>query len=159
MSLPRVLGTAAFLLGVAIALSGCSLFGPSILFGGKATLEVGRVPPQANDDFPIAVDLVTVYDAKLEERLSAVAASVWFTSERDSIGRAFPSKAFRVWSWEWVPGQEVAPAPGFSYRRGARSTFVFASYSAPGDHRFKVAPNRSLRLTLGRDDFTVAPVR
>lgn len=156
MSSLRALGA---MLVAALMLGGCSLFGPSILFGGKATLEVGRVPAQANGDYPIAVDLVTVYDAKLEERLATVAASVWFASERESIGRAFPNKAFRVWSWEWVPGQEVAPAPRFSYRRGARTTFVFASYDTPGDHRWRVAPNRSLELTLQRDDFTVAPAR
>jgi len=157
---PRVAtGMVAGLLAAALMLGGCSLFGPSILFGGKATLEVGRVADRANGDSPIAVDLVTVYDAKLEERLATVKASVWFASERASIARVFPRSAFRVWSWEWVPGQEVAPAPRFSYRRGARTTFLFANYATPGDHRWRVAPNRSLQLSMELDDFTVSSAK
>lgn len=133
-------------------LVGALWVGACALLGGTGRVEVGRLPLGANDDFPLKVDLVVVYDRELKVKLGGMAAADWFT-ERAQIQSDSPPEALEVFSWEWVPGQMVEDQE-IRYRVGARATLIFASYSSSGDHRVHVQPGKSLRLDLGETSFT-----
>lgn len=125
---------------------------PGKLFGGRATVEA-RMSDGLNGNRPVAVDLVIVYDSKLEKELAALTADQWFAKRRQYL-QVQPDTSLEVHGWQWAPGQYVPPRP-IDYRLGALSTLVFASYSSAGDHRAQVAPDQNLVLLLGDDGFTV----
>jgi type VI secretion system protein len=35
---------------------------------------------------------------------------------------------------------------------------IFANYRSPGDHRFRVGPQRRMRINLEDEDFSVSPL-
>lgn len=146
----RKLGACALL---ALTLAACGFMSrPGTLFGGRATVEA-RMSDGLNGNRPVAVDLVVVYDSKLEKELAALTAEQWF-AKRGQYLQVQPGTSLQVHNWQWVPGQRVPPRP-IDYRLGALSTLVFASYAGEGDHRAQVAPDKDLVLLLGDDDFTV----
>lgn len=153
-SLSSRLGKTTYLMAVVflpLFSMSCSLFPEGRIFGGSSKLDV-LVSSRLNERAPVAVDLAVVYDKALEEELLGLQARDWF-SQRGQMQKDFP-KALVVKSWEWVPGQSVA-TQRFGYRAGAVSVIVFASYSAPGDHRQRVKPQKNLRLRLRESGFTV----
>lgn len=137
----------------ALVLGGCSLFDGGRVFGGKSTLEVA-VSPDLNNDYAVAVDLVVVYTKKAEGVVGAQVAAAWFGGGKKKAVKDFGDSGLSIVSWEWIPGQSVKKQI-FKYRSGARTAFVFAGYSSPGDHRQTVKPNKKLALDLGATDFVV----
>lgn len=122
------------------------------LFGGDITVAT-RIDPRANQDNPIAVELVVVYNKKLLEQLLALPAREWF-KRREQIRRDYPdNEGFVSWKWEWVPGQEV-PARELSFGVGARGGIVYADYLSEGDHRARIDPHQSFAIVLGEKEFT-----
>jgi type VI secretion system protein len=119
-------------------------------FGGTLPIEV-TVVPEANDDSPIAVDLLLVYDAKLVDELLKMPAAEWFAKKEQYVA---DHPAIVVQSWEWVPGQSVEPFK-VAYRSGARSVVLFADYQSEGEHRAVVGAPKPFRLVLGERDLTV----
>jgi type VI secretion system protein len=140
----------------ALLLTSCGLVrGTQRMFGGKLPMEV-TVAPEANDNSPVAVDLLLVYDKKALEKLQALSADKWFAG-REQYRRDLDGD-LEVFSWEWVPGQQVArqQAP---YRPGVKASLVFADYFSPGDHRVLVDHRRPFRLVLGEKDLSVEPLK
>ncbi len=121
-----------------------------LFFGGKFQVDV-TIAQNLNDNFPVAVDLVVVYDKGLEQQLKTLTAKDWF-GQKSQILRDHPKKDLDVIAREWVPGQSVPPLK-LSYRSGSRAVYVFASYFSPGDHRQFIAPGRNFLLRLGEKDF------
>lgn len=125
------------------------------MFGGNALLEV-RVDANLNHDYPVAVELILLYDKALDDELTGLDSKTWFAS-RDQYRADYSKSQYESWYWEWVPGQVVAPQQ-FRYETGAVSAILFASYASPGDHRARVAPpDQNMALHLRKDDFTVGP--
>jgi hypothetical protein len=144
------------LLGLlAPALTACALFGSGALFGGETTVAVS-VAADLNEDFPLAVELVYAYEKKLAGELAGKTAADWFAG-REQFARDHPG-AFESWRWEWVPGQPAHDVR-VEYRVGAQPPFVFAGYSAKGDHRQQVPIGQDFALLLGRTDFEVKLLR
>ena len=125
------------------------------MFGGQIPIQV-TVSPQANEESPVAVDLVVVYDEKLLGKLLEMPAATWFI-QRPQILRDY-ADALTLEGREWVPGQEVSPLV-IPYRAGARRVLVFADYGTEGDHRAAVDPQQPFRLILGERDLAVEAVR
>ena len=125
------------------------------LFGGDLKMAV-MISPELNQNAPVAVDLVVVYDKALVKKLQELSAREWFL-ERDQLLRDFP-KGFDRWGWEWVPGQEV-PEQTMTFRLGASGAFLFADYLGPGAHRQAVDPHEHFLLELGTDSFSVSPLK
>ncbi len=142
----------------ALCLSGCgiitNLYGDGVLFGGGHKIEFRRISEDLNNNYPVAVELIVVYNRDLESELAELTARQWFDS-REQYLRDFSKADLETFRWEWTPGQ-TASTQDFRYRRGARAALVFASYASPGEHRVIVdAPNRSLKVTLNDNDFVV----
>lgn len=119
-------------------------------FGGTLPIEV-RVADTANDNSPIAVDLLLLYDDKLVEGLLKMPASEWFQKKQQYIA---DHPAVVVESWEWVPGQIVDPFK-LPYKSGARNVVLFADYQNEGVHRAVVGPPKPFRIVLGERDLSI----
>lgn len=125
------------------------------LLGGKLRLTV-EIAEDANRNSPIAVDLVMIHDEKLFERLMGLTAAEWF-DKRDQIQRdAIVGEDFEIWSWEWVPGQEV-PSQSLPIRARTEGAVIFAHYDTPGPHRLRFEPFEDIAITLNKTGF--APQR
>jgi type VI secretion system protein len=130
-------GAAALLVasGVAFALGGCSMLG---LSGEKATWSqvTFTASDDANNNSPVAVDVVLVSDPAMLARLAETPASKWF-SVREDLMSTYP-KNLRYRSWEVVPGQHMdVSGDEFAGSRVA-GAFVFANYQGPGAHRARI---------------------
>jgi type VI secretion system protein len=155
MTQGRVLsGLCAMLLSVALVLSGCSFRSEKIELN-SVTLDVAE---RANDDTPIAVDFVAVYDPDLLKLLSEIPARQWF-AEQEQYERDY-RKLFSVWRLELVPGQfrDVRDFPFAGHQ--AAGLLVFAGYNTPGAHRLRLNESgrvwlrfdsREMRLLTARD--------
>ncbi len=142
---------------LACGLWGCGtiggLFGDGVTFGGSQTVSF-RISENLNGNYPVAVEMVVVYNGDLENELAELTAEQWF-DQRQQYLRDFSTQELEAFRWEWVPGQSP-PEQQLRYRPGARSILVFASYSSPGEHRLRVESfKRPLQVTLSDDDFTV----
>jgi type VI secretion system protein len=116
-----------------------------------------QVAPDVNDDRPIPVDVVFVWDKDTAVKLDALTAKDWF-DKKSAMRRDDPKeRAFTAREWEWVPGQEVPDidlnVPAAS-RRWLRAIFVFANYRTEGPHRAHLSPG-SASIALLRTDFRV----
>jgi type VI secretion system protein len=115
------------------------------------------VAPDANQDRPIPVDLVFVWDKKTAGKLEALTAKDWFDKKAQFRQEDPAERSLAIREWEWVPGQAV-PEIDMSVRAAARrwlqAIFVFANYRTEGPHRFRLAAG-SANLTLLREDASV----
>jgi type VI secretion system protein len=120
-------------------------------FGGQLPMHV-IVAPDANEDSPVAVDVVVVYDRKLLDELLKLSAAQWFAAKAQFI--ADHDQRIGVQGWEWVPGQKVQPI-SIDYRSGAKEVVVFADYHTDGAHRVVVQPQQAFRLVLAERDLVL----
>ena len=139
-------------------LSGCGLAVQTrSLFGQELKVQV-FVAQKANQDNPVAVDLLRVFDGNLLTELLKLSASEWF-EKRDQIKRDYPGKVgFEGVEWEWTPGQSV-PVLTLPLEPAARAGIIFANYFAKGAHRVRFDPNDSIMINLLEDGFTVEPLK
>lgn len=97
----------------------------------------------ANDNSPVAVDVVFVRDAALVEALAATPAAKWFAMKADTE-RSFPDALSQI-SLELVPSQSLKFDAAALARHRALAAFVFAAYPTAGEHRE--------RLNLGAESY------
>jgi type VI secretion system protein len=125
----------------------------------RLQLEV-RVAPDANDDRPVPVDVVFVWDKQMAGKLADLTAKDWF-NKKTALRHDDPSeRAFTVRDWEWVPGQVVADidlAVRPAARQWLRAIFVFANYRTEGPHRIRLTPGAAT-LALLKDDLQTEPI-
>lgn len=139
------------LLALPIALGGC---GSGVFARRVAVRRVAiAVAPAANNNSPIALDLVHVSDRPpLAGALGGISAAEWF-EKRAQYQRDWP-RDLVVRSWEVVPGQvlpeERLPSPAVSHE-----ALVFALYATPGVHRARLAQGGSLAIRLGEEEMEV----
>jgi type VI secretion system protein len=138
-------------LAVVVFLASCST-GRKVrsAFGGQLPIDV-TVADAANDNSPIAVDILVVYDARLVDKLVEMPASEWFSKKQQFIAD-HPRVVLQ--SWEWVPGQRIEPFK-VRYGSGARNVVLFADYRTEGPHRKVIGAPKPIRIVLGERDVTV----
>jgi len=138
---------------VAAVLAGCG--------GGDKPIQTRliefEVAQGANQDSPIALDIVYVYDQQLVAQLVQMTAQDWF-QKRGQIRQAFPA-GFDLASFEVVPGQKgpIEAVPPKSTK--AIAAFVFANYASDGTHRARIDALDRFFIALGDKDFVVMPPR
>lgn len=154
----RIPGWALLSLAGMGALAGCGIAVQTrSLFGQELKVQV-FVAQRTNQDNPVAVDLLRVFDANLLTELLKMSASEWF-EKRDQIKRDYPGKVgFESVEWEWTPGQSV-PVLSLPLEPAARAGIIFANYFAKGAHRVRFDPNESIMINLLEDAFTVEPLK
>lgn len=113
-----------------------------------------HIAPRANQNRPLAVDLVAASDKRLGELLSKTPAAEWF-AKRAQFERDYPRHgALEVQSWEWVPGQVVDELE-IPLMSSPKAIFLFARYANGGDHRARLEPRSVTTVTLGEQEMAV----
>lgn len=131
---------------------GCGANKPSF-FGGDVKVQV-HADSEINQNSPVAVEMVVVYDEDLLKALLAKGARDWFR-DREQIRKDHPGdKDFLSMSWEVVPGQSL-PVQEMSFGSGARGGIVFADYFSEGAHRVRFEPHLDLTIHLQDRDFSL----
>jgi type VI secretion system protein len=142
-------------LALALALAGCAKLLPfRAFFGGTMNVAVS-VPPGINQNSPVPVEVILVYDSSLLGQLNAMTAAQWFAQREQFVKTRPPGQGYQSTLWVWVPGQTV-PQQSISYHPLVRGGIVFAGYFSPGDHRIDILPFRDISIALGSRDFTIA---
>jgi type VI secretion system protein len=114
------------------------------------------VSPRANNNNPVALDLVLVKDKKLLKELMKISAAEWF-QKRSQYRLDYPKEiGLNAGSWEWVPGQVVTIEP-IPFKFKVAGGLVFANYVTAGTHRAVVNPGKPFVITLGAEDIMVTP--
>lgn len=142
-------------LAVCLALEGCSVFrgltAPSVVV---RSVEL-QVAERANENTPIAVDLVYVSSSQtLQDDVAKMTAEDWFT-RKDQVARDFRGE-LDVMSFEPVPGQTIA-RKRLASPKVDDAAFLFARYRTAGSHRYRLTgDDTNITIVLGRDDFAVS---
>lgn len=118
---------------------------------GKLSLEVA-ISSTANQNSPVAVDVLLIKDKTFLKTAQGLTASDWF-SKKTQLQRQFP-KAMEIESWEWVPGQTIAPV-SFVVPVDAQAAIMFANYACPGPHSANLPTKGKAAVFLDDDDFRV----
>ena len=113
-----------------------------------------QISPAANNNNPVAVDLVLVSDSKLLKELKKLSAKEWF-EKRNQYQLDYPKEVdLDNWRWEWVPGQVVKLDP-MTVKLEINGAIIFANYFTPGPHRAIIDPRKPVLIKLGEEDLTV----
>lgn len=118
---------------------------------GKLSLQVA-ISPAANQNSPVAVDIVLIKDKGFFKTAQGMTASDWF-SKKSALQRQNP-KATEVKSWEWIPGQTVEPI-SFVVPVDVQATMMFANYASAGPHSAVLPTSGKVAIVLEDQDFTV----
>lgn len=126
---------------------------------GESKLEVKvHVSPKANNNNPVAVDLVLVKDKKLLAELMKMSASDWF-EKRQQVELDYPKETnLNAGRWEWVPGQQVQ-VDRVPVNLDIVGGVVFANYFKAGTHRARFDPRKGILITLGDDNLCVQSLK
>jgi len=126
---------------------------------GESKLDVKvHVSPAANNNNPVAVDLVLVNDKKLLQELMKLSASEWF-EKRNQFALDYPKETgLAAGQWEWVPGQQVK-IDKVIVKSDVVGGVVFANYFNAGTHRAPIDPRKPIRITLGDEDLCVQSLK
>jgi type VI secretion system protein len=121
------------------------------LVNGKLSLQVG-ISDRANQNSPVALDLLLIKDKTLLKTAQGMSASDWFT-KKTQLQRQY-SKTLEVKSWEWVPGQRISPID-FTVPSGVGGIVVFANYASAGAHNAPLPTRGKVSIFLDDEDFVV----
>ena len=90
----------------------------------------------ANQNSPVAVDVVMVLDEAMLARVTELTAAKWFGARAD-LQKTFP-QSLSYLSWELVPGQTIRVPAGAIGSPRVAAVLVFANYTTPGANRVRV---------------------
>jgi type VI secretion system protein len=154
-SLKAMAGLAAA--GLFLSLASCGSSEPEDPRLGSVNTQVIeiQVARNINDDYPVAVDAVLVYNSVLYDELLKTSAKDWF-AKVEQYRLDYP-RGFDVWRWEVVPGQAVPSQLLPDTVNQAIGMIVFANYFTPGEHRAAVGATRGLRIYLLDKTFALEP--
>jgi type VI secretion system protein len=122
-----------------------------ILRPSPLDLQVG-IDEGANRNSPVAMDVVLIKDKNFWKAAQEMSANDWFAHKSD-LQRRY-NKKLQVSSWEWVPGQAVAPITVKIPRR-MNGAMVYAAYPSPGTHSAPLPAGGKISISLQREDFTI----
>ncbi|MEO5930850.1 MAG: hypothetical protein ABIR47_13015 [Candidatus Kapaibacterium sp.] len=161
----RIAGAARLIVTLILPVMACTILSCGIgvhtrsFFGETLDIRV-KVDSVANDELPLAMDVVYVYDENVLAKILQMSSKQWFDQEesrrRSSAENDDEETGYQMWGWEWVPGQDTTVhLPLKSSTVGA---VVFVKYFKEGQHRAKLQLFKDVEMNLGYDDFTVEPL-
>src|SRR5262249_5737101 len=125
------------------------------LFGGELAAAI-YTDPAVNQNSPVQVELLVIYDDRLLQQVLSLTAQQWF-AQREQIERDYSAKKSLVSQyWELVPGQPAIQET-LSFEVGARAAVVFANYASAGAHRLRLDPHQDVVIHLGDSDLSSSP--
>lgn len=163
----KLLSTRLLALMMPLLLVGCGT--TSLLQEAKDfVLPAGRIldwdsvvfvmPPAVNRNFPVAVDIVSVHDQALVEKMLTMKAADWFAA-RDGLLKTYPT-GLHSQSWELAPGDSKRIAAERFRERRIFAVLAFADYFAAGEHRVRLDELRGvITLEFDSSDFSARMAR
>lgn len=112
--------------------------------------------PTVNKGYPVAVDVIFVYDEAAWDALPKLRASEWFAARADM--KLLYGKQLDVLSWELVPGQRVQKVELPERLRAALGTLIFADYTSPGAYKAVIQKRSRVHVYLDVQGFEVRDV-
>ena len=107
----------------------------------------------ANNDYPLAIDVVLVTDEALAQKLMGMTARDWFNA-RNGLRKAYPD-AISIDSVELAPGESIKLSDKRWSGRRVAAALVFADYLVAGPHLARVDALRGrVQLDFGASEFT-----
>ena len=107
----------------------------------------------ANNDYPLAIDVVLVTDEALAQKLMGMTARDWFNA-RNGMRKAYPD-AISIDSFELAPGESIKLSDKRWSGRRVAAALVFADYLVAGPHLARVDALRGrVQLDFGASEFT-----
>ena len=150
-------GLLVLLLFVLLAAPGCR--SSRSFFGGDMTVQIAT-DDAVNQNSPVQLELLVIFDNQLLQQVQAMTAQQWF-AQRQQIRRNYPGNdAYVSCYWEMVPGQPTCQNE-ISFGVGARDAVIFANYlppqgqAKPGDHRWLRDPHQNVRIQIQDSDLFV----
>ncbi len=141
---------AGLLTAAVLGVGGCSsLFGSPVVKTDTVRLEVRA---DANDNSPVAVDIVAAFSPAMLNRLLGTDAAEWF-KDKDTFLVNFPTD-LKVESWELVPGQVVEDATLPDDLDDATGLLVFARYAGQAPYRARIDHFEEVTVILETNRFT-----
>lgn len=115
------------------------------------------MPPAVNRNFPVAVDIVSVHDQALVEKMLTMKAADWFAA-RDGLLKTYPG--LQSQSWELAPGDSKRISAERFRERRIFAVLAFADYFAAGEHRVRLDELRGvITLEFDSSDFSARMAR
>lgn len=114
-----------------------------------------RADDNMNDQSPVTVHLVVVYDAALLGEIVKLDAQAYF-QKVDQL-RVDNSGKLDVFSFDILRGQRLLDQPINLTRMSGEGAVVFARYSSPGPHRALLHEESAIVVELNKDDFKIVP--
>jgi type VI secretion system protein len=153
-AVPSTLGLHLALLAlVGGLLPGCSWFRSPAIKADRVDI---IATPKANNNSPVAVDVVVVYDDAVLQKLAQVPAAEWF-DKRTQFQLDAPTQIQVVAQLEVVPSSHVSVDLSSVERRKATGGLAFINYPTPGDHRLRIDQLEQIRIELLDKDFRLLP--
>ncbi|EMB4691516.1 TPA: T6SS protein Cts2N [Citrobacter freundii] len=140
-----------FITCLALLNNGCSFWSNQVKL---KTVTIDTVA-HANDNTPVAVDIVAIADASLVPVVQTLSATQWFNA-RAQLQRDYPG-GLHVWSLELVPGSRFSADDNPLSGAPAEATLLFARYRSEGEHRLRLDNITSLHLQLMADEAILSP--
>ena len=109
----------------------------------------------ANNNSPVAVDIVASYNKSLTERLISISARTYF-QQKKQLERDFPNTIYTK-GWEIPPGMSANEVVMHDPQM-VSGMFIFADYLTPGDHRARLEPDEYVKVILQEKDMVIKSV-
>ena len=109
----------------------------------------------ANNNTPVAVDVVYTLNSDLAKKLSQMTAREYYR-DRAQIIRDYVNEVM-IHSWELPPGHTIKEEID-NLHPDTKQAFLFADNDIPGSHRARLPLFQNLIVLLGKTDFKVNPV-
>lgn len=145
-------------LGLFFCLAGCAFFSPKtklIELPGVVNVHL-QTTQNANNNSPIAVSLVLVYDKKLFSTVKALSAKKWYASYRQLLYDN--PRGLIIKNWELMPGQLIHYSFNPERRKQIVGILVFANYTDKGQYRQGVFGFSTLNVFLKEKTFSLKTI-
>ena len=106
-----------------------------------------------NSDQPLAVDMIVVCRDSRKTAFQTMTVKDWFASRQDYLNPDFKDPDISVYSWEWVPGQELPEGVTIDSHKSC-TIYVFANYASEEKTKAVMKGKAPFVLHFDRENFT-----
>jgi|GEM_PF-3734491 len=144
----NALGIRFFLLLICLLMSACktSFFSPKVALSNLSVIAA----PNANDDSPVAFEIVLVKDEATAGKLLTLTAAQWFDSNA-TWKTDFPEQ-LQTWYYELPPGKQIVLNPTEFAGKSSYALLLFANYRNNSPNRLRLETYSKATVLLSEKD-------
>ena len=138
------------MLFTSLGASGCAGFRS---FFGETFDVTAYVATVANDERPLAVDIIYAYDDDMMKELMKLSARDWFERKQQILSDNPGEDVLEVFSYEWTPG--TTRTVHLPLRGGASGGVMFVNYFYDGAYRHRLDLFTDVEVSFEHHEFAV----